>query len=230
MLDPIRNESAPGSGQVWLLAENPREPELVFDFPFDEELNEAVKRLPGRWFDWRRKHWRVRAQATLAKPVQELLAQFPALVAAPEVVAWLSDSDRWRALVSVAMRDGAGVFVMRTVSGDPPRDLIGATEVSENRHVFAFDADGASTSPSSGLDCRMRGTSVTARQPRKRKSAPVRGAAGPAAMRWRNSASSQPIYGRLPNTRSYSARASVIALCGGIFGSAGAASTAGASA
>ena len=53
-VDPIQNESEPASGQVWLLADNPREPELVFDFRFHEELNEAVKELPGRWVDWRR--------------------------------------------------------------------------------------------------------------------------------------------------------------------------------
>ena len=54
-VDPIQNESEPASGQVWLLADNPREPELVFDFRFHEDLNEAIKELPGRWFDWRRK-------------------------------------------------------------------------------------------------------------------------------------------------------------------------------
>jgi hypothetical protein len=38
MSDPIKEESA-ATGRVWLLADNPREPELVFDFPFDEDLN-----------------------------------------------------------------------------------------------------------------------------------------------------------------------------------------------
>src|SRR4051812_50199124 len=56
-VDPTPRESEPVSGQVWLLADNPREPELVFAFRFNEDLNEAVKELPGRWFDWRRKNW-----------------------------------------------------------------------------------------------------------------------------------------------------------------------------
>ncbi len=76
--------------RVWLRDEDPREGrELVFDFPFDEDLNEAVKRLPKRWFDWRRKHWRVPADPRVGKLVAGLLARFPDIEATPEVVAWL---------------------------------------------------------------------------------------------------------------------------------------------
>ena len=63
------------SGQVYLLEAGPRERELVFSFPVDEELNDAVKQLPGRWFDWRRKNWRVPAHPRVAKPVAEVLAE-----------------------------------------------------------------------------------------------------------------------------------------------------------
>jgi SWI/SNF-related matrix-associated actin-dependent regulator of chromatin subfamily A-like protein 1 len=141
--EPRENHSAPAAGRVWLFADNPREPEIVFDFPFDEELNEAVKQIPRRWFDWRRKHWRVPAHPRLAKPVEEVLARFPELAPSPEVLAWLSDSDRWRALVSVLSYEGAGAFVMRTLSGDPPADLEGAIVVGEGRAVFPFSADSA---------------------------------------------------------------------------------------
>ena len=108
--------------RVWLRDEDPREGrELVFDFPFDEELNEAVKRLPGRWFDWRRKHWRVPADPRVAKPSAELLARFPELEPTPEVLAWLSESDRWRAVVTVVAHEGAGAFLLRTLVGRPAR-------------------------------------------------------------------------------------------------------------
>jgi SWI/SNF-related matrix-associated actin-dependent regulator 1 of chromatin subfamily A len=143
--EPRENYSAPGAGRVWLLADNPREPEIVFDFPFDEELNEAVKQLPRRWFDWRRKHWRVPAHPRLAKPVEEVLARFPELAPSPEVLAWLSDSDRWRALVSVLSYEGAGAFVLRTLSGEAPADLEGGIVVGEGRAVFPFSADSASS-------------------------------------------------------------------------------------
>jgi SWI/SNF-related matrix-associated actin-dependent regulator 1 of chromatin subfamily A len=142
MSDPIKEESA-ATGRVWLLADNPREPELVFDFPFDEDLNEAVKRLPRRWFDWRRRHWRVPADPRLARAVEEVLGRFPELVAAPEVLDWLTDSGRWRALVTVVSRQGRGAFVMRTISGDPPPELAAAEAVGERRLVLPFDAESA---------------------------------------------------------------------------------------
>ena len=142
MSEPTRTDSTPAHGRVWLLAE-PREPELVFDFPFNEELNEAVKQLPRRWFDWRRRNWRVPADPRLAKTVEALLARFPELVPAPEVLAWLSDSGRWRALVTVVAQAGNGAFVLRTVSGEPPADLDGDTSLGEGRLVLPFDAETA---------------------------------------------------------------------------------------
>ena len=143
MPDAIQHERPPG-GRVWLLADNPREPELVFDFRFDEELNEAVKRLPRRWFDWRRKHWRVPADPRLAKAVEAVLGRFPELVAAPEVLAWLTDSDRWKALATVIARHGEGAFVLRTIAGEPPGELAQTAEsVGEGRLVLPFEADSA---------------------------------------------------------------------------------------
>ena len=137
-------EPAPSSGTVWLLAEDPHDRELVFRFAFDEALNAAVKQLPRRWFDWRRKHWRVPADPRIAKQVEELLARFGELEPAPEVLAWLSDSDRWRALVSVVVYEGGGAFALRTVSGEAPSDLSGVVEVGEGRLVWPFDAAVAS--------------------------------------------------------------------------------------
>jgi SWI/SNF-related matrix-associated actin-dependent regulator of chromatin subfamily A-like protein 1 len=143
--DQRENHSAPAPGRVWLLADNPREPEIVFDFPFDEDLNEAVKELPRRWFDWRRRHWRVPAHPRLAKPIGSVLARFPELTPSPEVLAWLSDSDRWRALVSVVPYEGRGAFVIRTISGEAPDDMEGAIVVGEGRAVFPFCAESART-------------------------------------------------------------------------------------
>ncbi|HKP20014.1 MAG TPA: DEAD/DEAH box helicase [Thermoleophilaceae bacterium] len=131
------------SGQVWLLADNPREPELVFDFRFNEDLNEAVKELPGRWFDWRRKHWRVPARARVAKTVEELLARFPDLVPSPEVLSWLSDSDRWRAVCTVVAREGRGHFLVRTLQGDRPEELERGTDAGDGRTLFPFSAENA---------------------------------------------------------------------------------------
>jgi SWI/SNF-related matrix-associated actin-dependent regulator of chromatin subfamily A-like protein 1 len=143
MPDPTQTEAVAASGRVWLLDDNPRERELVFDFPFHEELNEVVKRLPGRWFDWRRKTWRVPADPRLAKSIEQVLARFPELVPAPEVVAWLDDSDRWRAVVSVIAHEGSGAFILRTLSGDPPGELDGASPAGEGRLVLPLDTESA---------------------------------------------------------------------------------------
>ena len=70
-------EAAPEPGRVWMLTERGREQELVFAFDFHEELNEAVKELPRRWFDWRRKHWRVPGRSALRAGGEQLLARFP---------------------------------------------------------------------------------------------------------------------------------------------------------
>ncbi|HLM26363.1 MAG TPA: DEAD/DEAH box helicase [Thermoleophilaceae bacterium] len=137
-------QQAPAAGRVSLLAEDSHDRELVFDFGFDEELNAAVKQLPRRWFDWRRRHWRVPADPRLAKEVEELLARFGELQPSPDVLAWLSDSDRWRALVSVVVYEGRGAFALRTLSGEAPDDLDGVVEITEGRLVWPFTAAAAS--------------------------------------------------------------------------------------
>ncbi|MEX1142753.1 MAG: DEAD/DEAH box helicase [Thermoleophilaceae bacterium] len=143
MRAPLDSDSPPATGHVWLLDDRST-PELVFAFPFDEELNEAVKQLPGRWFDWRRKHWRVPTEPNAAKSVDSVLERFPMLVATPEVLAWLRDSDRWRALVTVVSYEGAGAFIVRTISGDsPPDELAEAIRIAEDRVVIPFAAPDA---------------------------------------------------------------------------------------
>ena len=142
--EPLPTESEASQGRVWLRDEDPREGrELVFDFPFDEDLNEAVKRLPKRWFDWRRKHWRVPADARIGKLVAELLGSFPNLEPSPEVLTWLNESDRWRAAVTVVAHDGAGAFLMRTLAGDPPDALEGALPAGEGKLLLPFGSAGA---------------------------------------------------------------------------------------
>ena len=124
MPDPLETPfAASAGGEVWLRGAASRDAELVFAFPRDDELNAAVKRLPGRWFDWRRRHWRVPAQPRSGPAVADILERFPALVASPEVRAWLSDSGRWRGIVSVTAYEGAPHFVVRTLAGDRPSEL-----------------------------------------------------------------------------------------------------------
>ena len=154
--DPSQNEPVPASGRVWLLEDNPREPEVVFDFPFHEELNEAVKELPRRWFDWRRKHWRVPAHPRVAKQIEALLGRFPELVPSPEVLAWLSDSDRWRAICTVVARDGRGHVPRAHALGRLAAGARGAPRTAgEGRLLLPVRAPRAPSSCSSSTGVRL---------------------------------------------------------------------------
>src|SRR2546421_6455651 len=98
---PIRSsDDAAPAPQVVLGTDQRGERALVFRFPFDELLNAAVKRLPGRRFDWERREWIVPARPEFAEELAELLAVFPRVEVAPEVSAWLSDAG-WRGIASV---------------------------------------------------------------------------------------------------------------------------------
>ncbi len=131
-------------GEVWLREEGTRNAELVFSFPIDEELNDAVKQIPGRWFDWHRKHWRVPADPRNGPAVTAILARFPQLEPREDVLAWLSDSGKWRGLVSLTSRDRAGFFVIRTMSGDRPEELEGARRTEGGLDLLPLDEHGAS--------------------------------------------------------------------------------------
>jgi SWI/SNF-related matrix-associated actin-dependent regulator of chromatin subfamily A-like protein 1 len=132
------------TGRVYLLDDNPRERELVFSFPVDEEINAAVKQLPGRWFDWRRKNWRVPANPRLAKPVENVLARFPELEPSREVLDWLGESHRWRAVVTAHQDEhGRGAFLLRTLQGDPPSSVVDATSAGEGHLELPFSPDNA---------------------------------------------------------------------------------------
>ena len=137
--DPTPSPATPARGRVWLAADNPREPELVFEHPYDEELNEALRGLPGRWFNWRHKHWRVPADPRLARSVETVLARFPTLDAEPQVLAWLDDSGSWRALATAVAHEGSGAFMLRTLSGEAPEDLAGAVRVGDDRLRLPFN-------------------------------------------------------------------------------------------
>ncbi len=140
---PESSSDQPSTGEVWLREAGTRDAELVFAFPIDKELNDAIRQLPGRWFDWHRKHWRVPADPRNGPAVTSILARFPQLVPREDVLAWLSDSGRWRGLVSLTARDGQGFFVIRTMSGERPDSLEGARRTEGGLDLLPLDADGA---------------------------------------------------------------------------------------
>src|SRR3954452_12397664 len=69
-------------------------PALVFSFPFDELLNSAVKRLPGRWFNWETREWTVLCRPESAEEIAEMLACFPRVTVERDVSDWLPGGAR----------------------------------------------------------------------------------------------------------------------------------------
>ncbi|MBX5470269.1 MAG: DEAD/DEAH box helicase [Thermoleophilaceae bacterium] len=105
------------------LAPNPRGGlALVFRFAYDELLNAAVKRLPGRRFDWDTREWIVPARPEFAEEISDLLAVFPRIEVAPEVSAWLSEVG-WRGVGSVRDVGYGPVLAVRSLAGTVPEWL-----------------------------------------------------------------------------------------------------------
>jgi hypothetical protein len=97
---------------------------IVFRFPFDEQLNSAVKRLPGRRFDWESREWTVPCRPDAAADIAELLACFPRVVAEPAVSDWLATAAGWHG-VAAAWDVGYGtVLAIRHVAGRLPGRLL----------------------------------------------------------------------------------------------------------
>src|ERR1700759_1921745 len=70
-------------------------PALVFSFPFDELLDSAVKRLPGRWVKWATREGAGVCRPESAEEIAEMLACFPRVAVAPDVSDWLADAAGW---------------------------------------------------------------------------------------------------------------------------------------
>ncbi|MFL5844968.1 MAG: DEAD/DEAH box helicase [Solirubrobacteraceae bacterium] len=102
---------------------------VVLGFPYDQHIVDAVRRIPGRRFDWDRREWFAYAEDWVGVHVADILARFPELTTTPEVDEWLSGlKERWIGGVSTTRHDGRGWFVMRTRAGKLP-EAIEAIEV-----------------------------------------------------------------------------------------------------
>ena len=129
---------------VWLRA-GPRGDELVFAFPADRELTAAIKRLPGRRFDPGERTWVVPAKASLAAAVDALLEAHPWLAVSADVEAWLDEHQHaWAALATVVEHERAPWFVVDTLYGVVPRELLaGAAEMQRGTLLLRADGDAA---------------------------------------------------------------------------------------
>ena len=84
LIAQLERRALAGAADVWLRSGTDGD-ELVFAFSTDQALNAAIKRLPGRRFDFRDRTWVVPAVPSLAAAVDELLEEHPWLTAAAAV-------------------------------------------------------------------------------------------------------------------------------------------------
>ncbi|MBF6620787.1 MAG: DEAD/DEAH box helicase [Patulibacter sp.] len=129
-------------------------PELVLDVP--RSLNDVVRTIPGRYFDWAGHVWRAPLSVQAAIVVKQLLDRSDAqLFPDGETADWLRTLDRWHGEARVIeLPDGPRLAVV-TLLGEAPERLRRATtrldrEAAERAtglstsvvDVLPFDADG----------------------------------------------------------------------------------------
>jgi SWI/SNF-related matrix-associated actin-dependent regulator of chromatin subfamily A-like protein 1 len=93
---------------------------MIFHFPFDELLNLAVKRLPGRRFDWETREWSVPCMEHTSAEVAEMLACFPRVEVAPAAAQWLERAAGWHGLGAVWDAGYGTVLGVRSLAGTKP--------------------------------------------------------------------------------------------------------------
>src|SRR5919202_802923 len=116
---------------------------LAFAYPFDEALNEEIKRLPGRRFDWDDRRWLVPADRRLGSVVLELLARNRWLAVADEVRAWIETFSGWSAVATATEGPDGPVFAVATLGGAIPEALRERAAERDSHLLLPLDAAGA---------------------------------------------------------------------------------------
>src|SRR4051794_3597961 len=97
---------------------------VVLGFPYDANIVDAVRRIPGRRFDWDAREWWAAAEDWVGVHVADVLARFPDLTTTAEVDTWLAGlRERWIGTVGTLRFDGRGWFLLRTRAGTVPAEI-----------------------------------------------------------------------------------------------------------
>jgi hypothetical protein len=133
-------ELAPPRPNVELRADDAGEPVVVFAFPYDRRLVDAMRGIPGRRFDWVDREWIVPQHDLTAVYVADVLARWPSLVAADGVHRWLASAPSgWLGRVAVRKVADAGEFTVHTLAGTLPDDIAAhATPLGEDGREFVL--------------------------------------------------------------------------------------------
>jgi len=142
LIEQLERRARAGATEVWLRRAPRGGEELVFAFPADQELNATIKRLPGRYFDATDRTWVVPAVPSLAAAVERLLAEHPWLTISDAVEDWLdAHAHAWAALATVVEHERGPYFVVDTLYGAVPRELLdGAVELDRGTLLLRADA------------------------------------------------------------------------------------------
>ena len=115
---------------------------VVFAFPYQREIVDAVRAIPGRRFDWDRKEWWALQADGTAPYVKGVIERHPSLNVAPDVQAWLAEAATgWVGRVGAGKLHGAGRFVLETIAGELPDELAAVADERGGRLWLPFTAE-----------------------------------------------------------------------------------------
>ena len=138
LIAELERRAQAGTAGVWLRGDT-----VVFAFPLDRELTAAIKRLPGRRFDASDRTWKVPATQRLATPLETLLDEHPWLTITQALADWLeANAAAWSAIGTIVEHHGSARFVVLTLYGDLPPDLLDAAAEREGATLL-LHADAA---------------------------------------------------------------------------------------
>src|SRR5919202_1167780 len=115
---------------------------LAFAYPFDEGLNDEIKRLPGRRFDWDDRRWLVPADRRLGSVLLDIFERYPWLEVSDAVRDWVETFSGWFGEVTASeLPTGGPAFAIGTVGGEPPDKLREHAIESEDWLLLPMDLD-----------------------------------------------------------------------------------------
>ncbi len=134
LADPVHN--------VELRPDPVGNPAVVFAFPYQRDIVEAMRGIPGRRFDWQTKEWWAPRADAVAPYIRGVLERHPSLSVAPDVERWLAGAvTGWVGRVTAQRRDGRGHFVLETIAGKLEPELAERAEELGGRLWLPFDAE-----------------------------------------------------------------------------------------
>ena len=112
---------------------------VVFAFPYQPDIVDAMRGIPGRRFDWQTKEWWAPRADVVAPYVKGVIERHSALSVAPEVDQWLAQAvSGWVGRVTAQRQDGRGHFVLDTIAGELEPELESLADARGGRLWLPF--------------------------------------------------------------------------------------------